>query len=637
MKRHILLKKTINMARTGDAESFENFYILTVQNTYGKICVLTKDREMAEQILTEVYVSLYQKVHTLPPDEMELQARMEEEIYRAAEKYLDSEPEKTDIESVCEKLSEDQAATLWMDIEESAGIDKDDAEEERWSSFVFVFLRIAAAAAAVIITGIGLFVTWRYTVGRADSFSHPAQESSVVQESSTMSEEELIISGEREEPGWSLTREGKLRYVRKDGTLAEGSVAIGKQMMTFSGSGELTLIGSNPVVAENADVSFDEDVKYEVRDGNVYRTDPESGEESCVILNGHVSQADVRCGYIWYICMYQIPNSDQIRTTVNRALPDGSGNTEVYVTANTLETQSFQVTDEGIYYLSEGKLFRLNFSSNRTEYLAGQVEYYFAWDDTAYYMQDRTLESVSRGYSYSGMEAGFQIETEEAGFVLLNSEGELPVESGNGEVQVGDRIYRLEEGYIASVRPAERKKGEYSYFIDESGTDHKIYRTDSAGTRGLIPQEGISADSLCIAGEWLYYSARTAQYGAECESQIYRVNLETMELEAVGEKFRGQMRNLYYFESMQEIYGEYIPSVADPEDIHGKIARITENGTEIINDLSVRPENDSSDMLEPVMAGENTLLCLYHTCSYDMSSGQLAWKSTQPLVIELPR
>lgn len=77
--------------------------------------------------------------------------------------------------------------------------------------------------------------------------------------------------------------------------------------------------------------------------------------------------------------------------------------------------------------------------------------------------------------------------------------------------------------------------------------------------------------------------------------------------------------------------------MADPEDIHGKIARITENGTEIINDLSVRPENDSSDMLEPVMAGENTLLCLYHTCSYDMFSGQLAWESTQPLVIELPR
>ncbi len=84
-------------------------------------------------------------------------------------------------------------------------------------------------------------------------------------------------------------------------------------------------------------------------------------------------------------------------------------------------------------------------------------------------------------------------------------------------------------------------------------------------------QEGLVADSFCIAGEWLYYSARTQQYGAECGSQIYRLNLETMELEKHGAPFRGYMKNLYYFDNVQAIFGEYIPSVASPTIFMAKL------------------------------------------------------------------
>ena len=83
------------------------------------------------------------------------------------------------------------------------------------------------------------------------------------------------------------------------------------------------------------------------------------------------------------------------------------------------------------------------------------------------------------------------------------------------------------------------------------------------------------ADSFCIAGEWLYYSARTQQYGAECGSQIYRLNLETMELEKHGARSAASMKNLYYFDNVQAIFGEYIPSVASPDDIHGEIAVVS--------------------------------------------------------------
>ena len=113
-------------------------------------------------------------------------------------------------------------------------------------------------------------------------------------------------------------------------------------------------------------------------------------------------------------------------------------------------------------------------------------------------------------------------------------------------------------------------------------------------------------DAICMVEDWLYYSARIERYGDECESQIYRVNLKTMELEQVGTSFRGFMRNLYYFDNIQAILGEYIPSVADPEQIHGSIANVSVETIDILNDTPARPDYDGSDMLELVMADRTT-------------------------------
>ena len=58
MNQRTLLKKTMSLARAGNAEAFQNFYILTVQETYGKICTLVKD-EQAKEMLVDIYVRLY--------------------------------------------------------------------------------------------------------------------------------------------------------------------------------------------------------------------------------------------------------------------------------------------------------------------------------------------------------------------------------------------------------------------------------------------------------------------------------------------------------------------------------------------------------------------------------------------------
>lgn len=631
MKRRVLLKKIMTMARTGEADSFQNFYILTVSETYGKIFALLKEKKQAEDRLVQVYLSLYHQVHTLPVEEDELMERVEEEIYAQME-YEPTEEEWKKLEETYPDFPEERAATLWLRIEEAAGLNQDqDREEESasWKTYVQTGVRILGAAAAFFLVLIVFYQGLNYMASSEPAASMPAP---TVEEVKSFAAE-LVIEAEKQQPGWRES-DGKLYYINKNGLPAEGQLFLGKQTMTFSREGELLLIGENRKASENRNLSFDEDVCYEVKNGDIYCTRP--GEETfCAVRNGHVVQADVRCGYLWYICEYQIPNSDQVRTVINRAQTDGEEQTEIYAGNSILELGSFQVTSDWYYYLLDGKLFRKSLRDGKTELLARGVDYYFAWEDTAYYRKDRELLSASRGILYSGLAAGYNLEQTEEGFVLLNESGETVPLSGNGEVQVEDRLYQVENGVINRVEPASRKDGSVSYYIDKSSSDRKLYWKDANGSRGLVAQEGIAVDSFCIAGEWLYYSARTAQYGAECESCIYRINLRTSQTETVGGAFRGIMQELYYFEHVQTVYGEYISSVADQKEIHGSIAKISENKVTRINDTPVRPESEDSDLLELVMVSENRIYCLYHPCVYDPASGTFRFTGTEPLELEI--
>ena len=116
-------------------------------------------------------------------------------------------------------------------------------------------------------------------------------------------------------PGGSRSRTASLYYTKLDGRLADGPVALGKQILTFSRNGELTMIGDNKAVSENRNLFFDEMIQYEIKGGDIYKEEP-GEEETCIVLNGHVVQADFRCGYLWYISQYQIPNSSQVKTTI---------------------------------------------------------------------------------------------------------------------------------------------------------------------------------------------------------------------------------------------------------------------------------------------------------------------------------
>ena len=73
-----LLKKTVELAKTGSGDGYEDFYILTVDNTYGKIRLYGLPDEESEAVLADVYTALYRHVHDLPLEEEMLDAIFEQ-------------------------------------------------------------------------------------------------------------------------------------------------------------------------------------------------------------------------------------------------------------------------------------------------------------------------------------------------------------------------------------------------------------------------------------------------------------------------------------------------------------------------------------------------------------------------------
>lgn len=632
MDRREMLKKTMTLVKNGDQDAYETFYIMTVRSSYGYACSILGEGRDAQRLLIEVYVQLYKKADTLPMREKALRDRIYSEMKTVAYKRFGVEADDCSEAVDLPPLSDERASSIWLTIEQRAGFKEVEPAEESSGilSYLYSFLKIALAVIVLTATVLILYAGWSwFSIG----FEQKQAAAVTLKETQQSSEPDTVKEAEQLSPGWEKKADGKLYYIKRDKTPGNGAIAIGKQLITCSREGELTLIGENKEVSDHPELSFDEDIRYEVRNGDIYRKAP-GEDEKRVVGNGHIVQADIRCGYLWYIARYKVPNTGQIKTTIYRAGPEGEQDQEIYSTEDPLETGSFQVTDNWFYYIKNSELYRRNLKTDETEFLADEVDYYFAWEDTAFYMKGRTLESVSKGAAYTGAEEGYRIEPTDGSFVLYGAAGS-PVEADDkGEKKIGDRIYQLEDGVIKSVRPAPRIVNDVTYSIDHS-QNNKIVWKNEAGAQGLLDQEGLSADSLCVTNEWLYYSARVALSGGDTESQLYRLNLESMELQKVGESFRGYLKNLYYFDRLQTIFGEYIPSEADPENIHGRIAVIPVGGEmRLADDSQVRAQQEGSDMLELVMADGNQIYCFYHHVHYDSSTGQMEYKDTKPVILK---
>lgn len=195
-------------------------------------------------------------------------------------------------------------------------------------------------------------------------------------------------------------------------------------------------------------------------------------------------------------------------------------------------------------------------------------------------------------------------------------------ESGNS-VNVGDRIYRIEEdGLIKYVKHGQLTIDGKTYYLGGSGTNTSVNVKQDGRDTGII-KETYGVQSYCIVDNQIYYSSYVEKTASgEWYSQIFKTDMDGQNKQAVSERFPGVMQNMYYYEDEGQIYGEYHPAIW--KQAYGVAAVISRDGNIYrINDSSARTGKhvDGNDMLEIVMARDGKVICLWHDCDWNRSSG----------------
>lgn len=645
MRKQTVLEKTADQVRKGIQEEYQDFYILTVEEVFQAACAAA-GREKAEELLIKSYLELFEQKEMFPESEEDIRRYVREQVFHLAGAAPESEEEGA---SKVELLGESQAAELWLQVEKRLVFSGEDGngfleDDEETASpgleeYVKGFIRVVFTVA--LVGGILLFLC-KSVLGfmaerKAEQTAAQMQEEADREKEETfsdsqkknkeISEEEFLRSAFFEQ------KDGKLFLMTADGPLCREKLYHGKQILTFARDGALEKIEKNSRADDRKISAFNGNDQYFIKDGSIYIKEGRNGRESCAVGNGHVIWMDFRCQSLWYVCSYQIPNSDQIKMTAFRTDLDGGREEELATDSAALKKDGLQFSEKWIYYKNGNSIFRKSMDGLQKEKMAETEGEYFAFEDTVFYMDGDQVKSVSQGETDYQENGEFQVSIEDGGIFLMDEEGEPAVPDEQGEIQSEDRIYSMSENMVTAVRQADIIYEGTSYYLDVLDGQRKIYQKSFNNSfTELIPQNGIRTDSMCLTDSWLYYSACVEQIDGVQYSQIYRVNLENMSQEKVGRLFQGVVTAMYASSRENRIYGEYIDSVKNGE-IHGKICAVTESGEiGIIEDFV--PRSQGNDRLQFIISASDKIYCFYHMCIYDSESGVIRDISTEAVEIE---
>lgn len=269
------------------------------------------------------------------------------------------------------------------------------------------------------------------------------------------------------------------------------------------------------------------------------------------------------------------------------------------------------------------KLFRMMPGSNTKELIAENVEGYLVLDDIIYYSQGGKILSATSGTEMATGEARYSVVIKDDSCYLVDEMGNPAVAESGNSVNVGDRIYRIEEdGLIKYVKHGQLTIDGKTYYLGGSGTNTSVNVKQDGRDTGII-KETYGVQSYCIVDNQIYYSSYVEKTASgEWYSQIFKTDMDGQNKQAVSERFPGVMQNMYYYEDEGQIYGEYHPAIW--KQAYGVAAVISRDGNIYrINDSSARTGKhvDGNDMLEIVMARDGKVICLWHDCDWNRSSG----------------
>lgn len=641
MKKQTVLERTASQVREGVEEEFENFYILTVKEAFQAACE-AYGMEQFQVFMIKAYEEIWKQKKMIPESEKEIRHYIREVIFHLEERPPESEEGKKAAGG--EEISESLAADIWLSVEKEIGIsanggdlreDEETDVEHRTGEYVKSFVRVAFMFASAGILAFFLYRGIIYLMTGGEGRETFMQVSEVFDEEAGSGEkktEEVKEAETGEEllnPGFQIDK-GRLILVTGDGDYANERIFEGKQILTFV-RGELVRIEKNSQADEHGLSVFGGESRYFVKDGDIYKTSPDKKEER-VVGNGHIIWADYRCKKLWYVSSYQVPNSEQVKMTAYEADKNGGNHRELLTDTRTLSQDDLQFSDRWVYYRNGGVVFRKSLAGDQKERMAETEGEYFALGDTLFYMDGEQVVSVSEGIQEDPLE-DLDVKLEN-GQILIEAPKENRMdENETGEVQIGDRIYVMDGNVVLAVGQAPQIYNHELFYLEGEAGDQKLYRKNlEEESTVLMMQSGISTDSFCLAGEWLYYSACMENIDGVRYSQIYRVNLDNMAQEKVGRLFQGVVTALYWEKNGSRIYGEYIPKIEDGK-IHGKICVIMADGQMgIVEDGFVRGEE--SDRFQFVAVRGDEIYCFYHTCTYDNESGVVEDLTSKAVLVE---
>lgn len=418
---------------------------------------------------------------------------------------------------------------------------------------------------------------------------------------------------------------GHLYYLKEDTYMAREEINISGQVFSFQQDGALK------------DIRFDRTWRGLTGDDNLQNLNSlvKSNEFWCYL------SSDIRyTGAFKPICY-------RITTETKEQVLGGLENPEIS-TANSL-----QIHHGYIYYLPQvssgvvgtlspeeqqlcNKLFRMKPGSTGKELVAENVTGYLVWEDgTVYYASNGEIKKAEDATLYLEEKENYRISVRDNNCYLVNSVGDIEMGDETGYKIVEDRVYRLDNGKIAEVFPAERRVDNIRFSLEGDPQSHggkAIYRQENGGEKQLFAQSAYGIDSFCIAEGKVYYSAYTAIGENNVRySEIYRMNPDGTGQEKISGRFMGNIINLYYYEGKEKIYGEYLPS--SWQNCYGQIVALDLDGTlRIIDDTSSRGtlNKDNNDLLSLCMVEGNIVTTMMKTCSYTPSDGSFRVISEKP-------
>ncbi|MCI9102622.1 MAG: hypothetical protein HFG47_04835 [Lachnospiraceae bacterium] len=405
--------------------------------------------------------------------------------------------------------------------------------------------------------------------------------------------------------------EDKLYYLKEDGFMATEEIKKDGQIFIFASDGALTDIQQDfqwaGLTGENNLQSLDSLVK---------------GYEFWAYLSSDAGSTGV-----FKPILYRKTTETKEKFLGSEVNPEKS-------TKNSL-----QIHNGYIYYLPQvssqvfnslgekekilcNKLFRMKPGESQKELLAENATGYLVLEDgTVYYASSGEILKAEAGTVYSAGDDQYRVQVRDDGCYLLDSMGNLVTGDASGIQIIGSREYRLSEGKIIEVNPAQQKYENFIFTLEgdpENAGRQAIYRQEDGGEKVKIAQALWGINSFCIAQDNLYYSAFVEQ-GTDGTrySEIYRMKPDSMQAEKISSRFKGNILKLYYYEGKGKIYGEYAP--VSWMSCYGQIVTVAFDGTvTLIDDSLSRGSSDMSrnDLLSLVMVNENTVTTYMQTCEY---------------------